>query len=356
MTEMSNSKPANLIRNERVASPKAGKPAPHAAGLAASPRAVTRGESLGEQKGRLRSKIDWLNATFQCPPMSVEGFVNFLSCCIGKRPMKAEAKGGLFGFETRLILSVYIDTVMCEIGAIAYGGEQQRGRWLLQLTGKGCSLVTDWSSLQSFLADLDAILTRCDVAVDFLDGEYDLDDAEQMVINGQFTTSGRKPSTHVAGDWLERIQGRTLYVGKAVNGKMLRVYEKGKQLGDLESNWVRYEVQFGNRDRVIPLDILTDPDRFFVGAYPALESMLDAAAESIKTTQTEGYVSLSHLLYHLRRCYGKAIYSAQRFAGVSDTALVEEMRVIALPRRVTPSSVVAGVHWSDVQDRIRRLQ
>ncbi len=37
----------------------------------------------------------------------------------------------------------------------------------------------------------------------------------------------------------------------ASSAKMLRVYEKGIQLGDLGSPWVRYEVQLGSRDRVV---------------------------------------------------------------------------------------------------------
>ncbi|PKO69010.1 MAG: hypothetical protein CVU22_06330 [Betaproteobacteria bacterium HGW-Betaproteobacteria-16] len=319
---------------------------------APSPRAVTRGERVGEGQ-EAKAKVDWLNATFDHPSMSIAGLIGFLGSVMGGKPITGELDGGLFGFTERHRLRVYVGGVMVEVGALAMGGEAQRGRWMLQLTGKGCSMVEDWPSLRELLEGFNAKLTRVDLAVDFLNGEHTVDDAVQMVDEDQFTSCGRRPSTSVAGDWLDQVHGRTLYVGKAANGKMLRVYEKGKQLGDLGSDWVRFEVQFGNRDRVIPYDALTDCDKFFAGAYPALEKLLQAAAESIPTTQTETATNLGHLLYHLKRCYGKALHQAQEIASVNDTDLVEEMRVIGIPKRVKPSGVVAGLSWSELQDQIR---
>lgn len=318
-----------------------------------SPRAVTRGESPQTQIEAPRAKVDWLNATFPEPIMSVEGLIGFLKCCFGDRPTTAKLEGGLFGFNERWKISVYLGGVMVEVGSVAKGGEAQKGRWLLQLTGKGCGMVTDWSSLRELLEGFNAKITRIDLAVDFLDGAHTVDDAVDMVDNDEFTSNGRRPSTSVAGDWLDQVHGRTLYVGKAANGKMLRVYEKGKQLGDLSSDWVRFEVQLGNRDRVIPFDTLTEPDRFFAGAYPALASLLEVAAEAIDTTQTEALITLAHLLYHSRRCYGKAWNMAFDMARVTDTNLVDEMRVIGIPRRLDPAGVVAGIEWTELQSQIR---
>ncbi|MBF4448181.1 replication protein, partial [Vibrio anguillarum] len=71
-------------------------------------------------------------------------------------------------------------------------------------------------------------------------------------------------------------KGRTLYVGQRQNGKLFRGYEKGKQMKSIEyPDWVRLEVQIGNKSRVIPLDILIDSDAYFTGAYPALASVLE---------------------------------------------------------------------------------
>lgn len=318
-----------------------------------SPRAVTRGESPKATIEAPKAKVDWLNATFPTPRMSLEGLLGFLGS-IFNRPTTAKLDGGLFGFAERWKLSVYLGGVMVEIGAIAKGGEAQRGRWMLQLTGKGCGLVCDWVSLRELLEGFEAKITRVDLAVDFLEGEHTVDDAVDMVDRGEFTSCGRRPSTSVAGDWLDQVHGRTLYVGKAQNGKMLRVYEKGRQLGDLDSDWVRFEVQLGNRDRVIPFETLTDCDRFFAGAYPALASLLEAAAEAIPTTQTETLTNLGHLLYHLKRCYGKAMHQAVEIAGATHTELIESMAVVGLPRRLKPSGVVAGLEWSELHDQVKR--
>lgn len=328
---------------------------------APSPRAVTRGESPAGEKQDGRAKVDWLNCTFDRPTMSLAGLISFVGTCMGDRPIAAELDGGLFGFTERHKLKVYVGGVLAEVGAICMGGEAQRGRWMLQLTGKGCSMVTDWPSLRELLEGFDAKLTRVDLAVDFLHGEHTVDEAAGWVERDRehhdmLTTCGRRPSTSVAGDWIEKVHGRTLYVGKAANGKMLRVYEKGKQLGDLSSEWVRFEVQFGNRDRVLPFAMLTDGDEFFAGAYPALAGLLEAAAEAIPTTQTETATNLGHLLYHLKRCYGKVLHQAQEVAAASDTDLIEEMRVIGIPKRVKPSGVVAGLNWSELQDQIRSYQ
>jgi phage replication initiation protein len=320
-------------------------------GAVPAPRAVTRGESTKQAQ---RVKVDWLNCTFEPGGMTISGLVGFLGNVTGLPVVGNENRAGLFGFEHRVDLRAYVGAVMADIGCIAYGGESQRGRWLLQLTGKGCGLVKDWESLQELLEGLGATITRVDLAADFLDGEHTVDDAVVMHRNGEFNLSGRPPSTSVAGDWLECMRGRTLYVGKTGNGKQLCVYEKGKQLGDLDSSWVRFELRLGNRDRVIPFDTLTQGDKFFAGAYPALAALLQEAGEAIPTTQTEAATTLGHLLYHMKRCFGKALHQAQACTSVNNTDLVEEIRIVGIPRRVKPSGVVAGLSWGELQSQIRR--
>jgi phage replication initiation protein len=334
---------------------QAARSAASAAG-AASPRAVTRGESHQQAE---TAKVDWLNCTFPTPSLSPQGVVLFLGRMLG-RPVSGTEGRGMFGFQTGLRLMAYLRGSMVDVGWLCYGGESQRGRWLLQLTGKGCGLVQDWAGLRDFLEGLEARLTRVDLAVDFLDGAHTVDDAVQMHRTGGFTNGGRPPQSAVDGDWLEGIRGRTLYIGKATNGKLLRVYEKGKQLGDLESPWVRYEVQLGNRDREIPFEALTEPTAFFAGCYPCLQELVADQAERIATTQTEAKTTLAHLAYHLKRSYGKLLHTLLETVRVADsdelphTDLVTEFRVIGTPRRVNPSGVVAGVQWADLKAQLRR--
>lgn len=323
---------------------------------APTPRPVTRGESTPLANQPSRAKVDWLNCTFPAPSMSAPGLVAFLGEICGAG-MSAKLDGGLFGFTERYRLFLTVDGSKVEVGALAMGGESQLGRWLLQLTGKGCGMVQDWDSLRELLEGLGATLTRLDLALDFIEGEHTVDDAMDMLEAGEFTSRGRTPSAMQMGGWnAGNKAGRTLYVGKSQNGKMLRVYEKGKQLGDQDSDWTRFEVQLGNRDRVIPLDAMTSPDRYFAGAYPALERLIESAAEAIPTTQTETLTNLGHLMFHMRRCYGKTLHQAQAISGASDTELIEEMRVIGLPKRVKPAGVVAGLAWPELQAQIRSYQ
>lgn len=345
---------AVLAANDAAGAGERSEHGPAAAG-AASPRAVTRGESPEAAHQPQAAKVDWLNATFRAPAMSPEAFVALLGRMLG-RPVSAIAGHGMLGFETTYKLTAHHGSERSAIGCIALGGESQMGRWLLQLTGSGCGFVHDWLGMAALLDDLDARVTRLDLAVDFLDGQHTVDDAVAVYQMGGFTGAGRPPSTSLAGDWLGGELGRTLYVGKSRNGKMLRVYEKGRQLGAPESEWVRYEVQFGNKDRVIPTAALIERDAFFAGAYPALADMLQDGAKSIATDQVAGEVSLAHLLHHLKRSFGKVLATAERHFGATPADLVQELRVIGLPKRVNPSSVGAGVTWEGVCSRLREKE
>lgn len=49
-------------------------------------------------------------------------------------------------------------------------------------------------------------------------------------------------------------------------------------------NWQRAEVEIRNVDRVIPLDVLINPDPVFAGAYPCLAELLESVVPvAIKT-------------------------------------------------------------------------
>jgi len=300
------------------------------------------------------AKVDWLNCTFPTPALSPEGFVAMLSRMLG-RPVSGIADRGLLGFEASVKLFARHGSLTSQIGALAFGGESQGGRWLFQLTGEGCQFVRDWDGLRDFLESLEAKITRVDLAVDFLEGQHTVEEAVTLYQSGGFQLGGRSPSSRLDGDWLGGVEGRTLYIGKAKNGKMLRVYEKGRQLGDFSSNWTRFEVQLGNRDRVIPFDVLTERDAFFAGCYPALAQFVEEASQSIPTLSKSGEVSIAHLLYHLKRCYGKVFGTLQDATMATHADLVEEVRIVGLPRRVPLSSVAAGITWADVQAQHQRV-
>lgn len=318
------------------------------------PPSVKRGESPKAGADGQRANVDWLNATFPDPGCSPERLVAQVSRIL-RRPVSGRVTGRhLLGFSEEIELVAHVGSRKQPMGSICHGGEAQKGRWLLQITGSGCALVPSWPAMVELLETLDAKITRLDLCVDFLDGQWTVDDARDSYIAGRFIGRGREPGTSQAGDWVHN-RSRTFYVGAAKNGKVFRAYEKGHQLGDLSSNWVRFEVQFGNRDRVIPFDALLERDKYFAGAYPVLaDALIDAEPERIETTRTEGEVTLGHLLTHLRRGYGKAIDALSATLGFEIASLVEEVRVTGTPRRLKPSTLASAPTWAAVSAQARK--
>jgi phage replication initiation protein len=215
---------------------------------------------------------------------------------------------GRYGYQFGCVFSVAIHGSIVPIGRVDWGGDRHGSRARLDISGAGCSRISDWFAVRAFIEGLtEATLTRVDLAVDCLQGEFTVEDARDWLLEGQFHAGGRRPRHSTPGDWFDPHWGRTLEVGRRENGKMLRAYEKGRQLGDPDSPWVRWEVELRNIDRVLPLDVLTDRDRYFAGAYVALERLLEIQGDRIKTIQAEGEISLRELVQFQRSAYGQLV-------------------------------------------------
>ena len=278
--------------------------------------------AMREAYGDFRTHIDWVNFVIPAMNTTVEAVTCILARAMPHAALIVEKKGGRFGYTDCHVIRTIVAGKYAEIGSISLGGTSQRGTCLVIITGKGCALVWDWASLVKGLAHLCPKISRIDIACDFPYGEYTFDQSLLMLKSGKFNVKGRQPKSRVDGDWIDGIRGRTLYIGISGNGKMLRVYERGIMLGDIGSPWIRYEVQFTNRDRVIPLVALCNPDPYFAGAYPALTEMLLVAAIPISTKRKVANLSLSHKLHHLKLSYGATIAEAMATTGASEQSLV----------------------------------
>ena len=176
-------------------------------------------------------------------------------------------------------------------GFVCHGG--QRSTVLVMINGSGIAAATaGWQyRLQHFLECIavNPRLTRVDVAHDCYQGEYTVDQADADYDDGGFRLpkSPTNPECEQRGNW-KRIngKGRSFYVGLRTSGKFLRVYEKGKQLGDPRSEWVRVELELKSVDRVIPFDILVNPGCYLAGAYPAL-NWISEEQNRIRTIREE---------------------------------------------------------------------
>lgn len=149
---------------------------------------------------------------------------------------------------------------------------------MISFAGQGCGSL-NFKEMHEMCNELDYVrITRIDLAHDDFEGNYNVDTCRKMFKNGLFTrTTAPSYAYYESGVLSDKGRlcpsaGRSFYVGKRANGKMLRTYEKGKHLNDTKNpNWVRWEVELRNIDRVIPLDCLINPSKYFAGAYPALE-------------------------------------------------------------------------------------
>lgn len=296
------------------------------------PPALTGGEETRT------AKVDWCTLTWLPEPDEhVPAMVHDL-LTKGLGGVMGEAVNGMFGYESGVRFYVPVHGQPVHVGRVDFGGSHHGGRARLDLSGAGCSRVLDWQWLREQLeAFMEPVLTRVDLAVDCLEGEYSVEDARDWYLAEEFRagTSGAMPRHSLIGDWLLEVpkHGRTLEVGRRENGKMCRVYEKGRQLGDQSSPWTRFEVELRNNDRDLPFDVLTRCDEFFTGAYKCLERLLGVAGERIACHQKEGEIALEVMKGYARTSYGQVL-DVLRIAGLSVQEIFDEVSRPGIPRRL----------------------
>jgi DNA relaxase NicK len=150
--------------------------------------------------------------------------------------------------------------------------------------------------------------------------------------SGEFNSNGRPAKARLIDD-LGTGDGKTLYVGNRAYGKMLRIYEKGKQLGDPDSPWVRVEVELHNKSRVIPWAVLEYPGYYLAGSYPCL-AYLSTEQRRIETIRKAVSISLDASVHHLRQTGGKLLNLMMHQHGGDAFAVVNELKRDGVPRRL----------------------
>lgn len=195
-----------------------------------------------------------------------------------------------------------------EYGTVHIGG--QNDTVLVELTGTGCqAALPGWQlRLHTFLSQAKRpVITRIDCAHDFFNGEFTPEQALIAHDNGGFDRANRRPKSELRGTaWrLEDYTGKTFYVGRRGSSKMARIYEKGRQLGDKDSLWVRFEVEFRNKDCIIPLDILLRSGQYLGGAYPIGETLFGDAVKPIAAAQQKIVCTFESKLEHARNQVGR---------------------------------------------------
>lgn len=310
-----------------------GEPA-RAADAGASSRTVIREESFQEngiEGPTLRADAaitDWLNVTFPYDPDKLEP-AQFLE-------RFSFATDGIFGAmtDTGKGLQGWKVSFRFDRGAVFFALGGQRGTALLSMAGEGCAFVRDWPRLTHFLRDeLSARITRWDGAADDYHGKHSVDLAAELYLLDGFNAGGRRPSCNQHGNWLTPDEkGRTFEVGRRQNGKILRVYEKGKQLGCPLNPWVRWEVELHNVDREIPWDVLERPGDYIAGAYPCMTWVQDRASR-IRTIKTQDAITYARLTSVASLSYGALVEVMLAREGSAER-VVQLLRRDGVPKRL----------------------
>lgn len=225
----------------------------------------------------------------------------------------------------QLCLASGVESPMLGFLGLSLPTDNMKGRCFINLTGVACELMqpSNWASLYSVCEDFNVKITRYDAAYDDYDGLHPVSEAKELYESGAFIVGGRCPSARYIDSY---GRGDTFYVGRRENGKMLRVYEKGKQLGDKDSAWTRWELQLGCKDRVIPYEVLLTPLAFLRGAYPvALSWLVDAVARVIKTVKRKAGIIFDKAILFARRQAGRVIRYCRDILGMADESIIDEL-------------------------------
>lgn len=148
--------------------------------------------------------------------------------------------------------------------------QESQGKTLhVNIFGAACTFAqTGWNTRIADLVDeLDAKLTRADLALDFFNGfPGGIMAIFESYRAGACDVGGRRLKSSCLGDWANG-NSRSFYFGSRESGKITNCYEKGDQLfGPGVTGWLRAELRYGNKLRVLPSDLLRRPSDFFAGA------------------------------------------------------------------------------------------
>lgn len=305
-----------------------------------APRVVTTGGNYPpiESNQNPIAHIDWLAFTVKfTETQDLNWLAQSLRQFLPRLVLKPTGKGW-FGYKERHTIT-HADHDG-DLGLIAHGGNSQRGTASIQLNAQACSLIADWQGLKVWCEEFASKITRIDLAHDDMTGKVlTINQSLQWLKDGLFSNNGtREGTTAVKGTLIDDLgsgDGKTLYIGKRSSGKLLRIYEKGKQLGDVASPWVRAEVELKDQDRIIPWDVLINPSQYLAATYPCL-SYLSAIQYKIKTISNSVSISLEAAVHHLRHMGGMLINVMMQQHGGDAFAVVNTLKRQGTPKRLLP--------------------
>lgn len=315
---------------------------------AALPPSSNRGESedeAGDSWVEQTTSIDWLSFCLSLPALLVAcgvakplrtlerlaseadsntaeivALIIFKWCGFDAAGLRFDGKPAAGRFHTwRVKLKDRADNFA---GCIEFAGEHTKlkcgdetvrveltGRGAAQFEGRtasGAHRRRPWATLRAQLeSGPPAWLTRVDVACDLYNGQITVRDAERWWEEGQFNNRGQRPHAQLIDDKGSK-KGCTFNVGSRQSPKLLRIYEKGRELGKKDSEWVRFEGQFNVAGGFIDMDILTNPGAALRGGWKPLTFVADVA-NRVYQYKARAEICAQRALIFMKKQYGATL-------------------------------------------------
>lgn len=284
----------------------------------------------------MKTRIDYLSFTFpktfseahhESIRSRIDHFLSFVSLSVG-----------VFSPPRNFYSYTYtiIDLWGRDVGFIAWGGNG--GTINVNISGVGCSMLSrvSYFVIKQWIDSFDAKITRCDVCYDF-DGSFDSEyrKAEAGLYDG-VDSLGRSHARKLSlvSD-LGSGDGSTLYIGSRGSATYTRIYEKGKQLGDKSSSWVRVETEFRSVDTNIISDILVNPDLYFAAVsyrHAFLIEVHPSSAKRFNPRKRSLIAASSTIIENIRLQYGQHIHLLRGLH--SDSDLLDLLEREGIPARL----------------------
>lgn len=214
-------------------------------------------------------------------------------------------------------------------------------RFLVSISGEGwLNAHPDAPKrLHKFLTELnenngDVRISRVDIAADYYTDGPTHAHFEEAYHRGEFVRQQRHINSKDAWPHYQVYgcvhtnrgvqSGITDAIGVRTSDLYLRRYDKGRQLGDPSSQWVRVELEIKNKDTIIPLDILLQPETFFC-QYPWLRNLRDSNAERLETKIQRAEITVEASKKIIKTQFGKYLRVLRGLAD-SDEELINQLQ------------------------------